>query len=143
MAHKEVALWVEQVSKPIEQLTLGCLIEIDHDVPTEDDVKGAMHGPGVYEVELTERDEFLQGWNDPHQTGVHPLSLTEPALQVCRRQPLDPLSAIHTSLGCGQDIRVDIGGQNLHVPLLRVWEDCLAHHGHRIRFFPSRATRRP
>src|SRR5262245_60745112 len=104
MAHKEVAVWVEQASKPIEQLVLGRLIEVDHDVPTEDDVKGATHGPGVYEVELTERDEFLQGWNDTHQAGVHPQPLTEPALQVCRRQPLDPLSAIYTSLGCGQDM---------------------------------------
>src|SRR5438552_2093827 len=142
MAHKEVAVWVEQVSEPIEQLALGCLVEVNHDVPTEDNVKGSTHGPGVYEVELTEPDEFLQGWHNTHQAGVHPLSLPEPALQVGWRQPLDPLSAIHTVLSCGQDMRVNIGGQNLHVPRLRVWEDCLAHHGKRIGLFPSRAARR-
>src|SRR4249919_1000538 len=116
MAHEEIPVWVEQVSKPLEQLALGCLVEVDHDVPTEDQVKGSAHGPGVYEVELTERDEFLQGWNDTHQASVHPLSLTEPALQMGWRQPLDPLSAIHTALGGGQDMRIDISGQNLRVP---------------------------
>src|SRR5437870_2475078 len=141
MTHKEVAVWGKQVSKPIEQLALGYLIEVDHDVPTEDDVKGATHGPGVYEVELMERDAFLQGWHDTHQARVRPVPLPEPALQVCWRQPLDPLSAIHPSLGCIQDMRVNIGGQNLHVPRLRVWEDCVAHHGKRIGLFPSRAAR--
>jgi hypothetical protein len=82
MAHKEVAVWLEQVSKPLEQLALGCLIEVDHHVPTEDDVKGPAHGPGAYEVELAERNEFLQGWNNTHQTSVRSLSLTEPALPV-------------------------------------------------------------
>jgi hypothetical protein len=48
------------INKPLEQLTLGCLVEVDHDVPTEDQVKGSAHGPGVYEVELTERDEFCR-----------------------------------------------------------------------------------
>jgi hypothetical protein len=28
-----------------------------HNVPTEDQVKGSTPGPGVYEVELTERDK--------------------------------------------------------------------------------------
>jgi hypothetical protein len=82
MAHQEIPVWGEQVSKLIEQLALSCLIEVDHDVSKEDDVKGTTHGPGVYEVELTERDKFPQGRNDAHQAGVHPVSLIEPVLQV-------------------------------------------------------------
>src|SRR5215471_20304666 len=143
MAHKEITVWVEQVSKPLEQLALGGLIEVNHHIPTEDDVKGPAHGPGVYKVELTERDELLQGWYNTHQTSVRPLSLTEPALQVFWCEPLQPLSAIDTAPGCGQDVRVDIRGQNLYVPPLGIREDGLAHHGHGIGLFPSRAACRP
>src|SRR6185437_3033182 len=46
-----------QVRYAAEQLALGILIEVDHDVPAEDDIQWSLHRQAVHEIELSESDE--------------------------------------------------------------------------------------
>src|SRR4051812_13677430 len=47
----------QQVDETAGELSPGLTVEVDQDIPAEDGVEGAAHGPGADQIEVLERHE--------------------------------------------------------------------------------------
>src|SRR5262249_45638643 len=114
MADEEISACVQTVIELVDETFLFGLVEIDHDVPAEDDVVAARKEFGfqIMEVEL---DEFLQLW----LYGVLIAGLFEIAEAAGVIHGFHLLLDVQTFLACAQAGIADVRRKNFELPRRR------------------------
>src|SRR5262249_50057469 len=111
MADEEISACVQTVIELVDETFLFGLVEIDHDVPAEDDVVAARKEFGfpIMEVEL---DELLQLW----ASGVLIPALFEIAEAAGVIHGFHLLLGVETFLACAQAGIADVRRENFQLP---------------------------
>jgi hypothetical protein len=141
MAGKEEALGGEDVEEPFDEALLGGFVEVDHDVATEDEVEGAVKGPGFDEVEMGEADHLADdgcGFDDGRVFGMGIEEVPE------LRGDGDGAAAVVEAFAGGlQDAVGDIGGEDTGIGAAPLGggglEEFLDDHGNGVGFFAGGA----
>lgn len=110
VAEKEMSIMAECFEKARPEAGLRHEIELDHHVPTEDNIKASPHRPGCKQVELVEVDEVLQfGFCGEHR--LLPASIPiEIGLPQSFRDAIHQPRSIAAASGKADDLWVDIRG---------------------------------
>jgi len=112
MAHEEIASGLQAGSKAIDELGLGLVTEIDHDVSTEDHIESADVGQGLDEIDAAVFDHVYDFRSHPVPTIPVTLAAQKVSPQPRSECLLKPLCGVCAFPSSFQGVSGDIGGKN-------------------------------
>ena len=136
MADKKVTAAFQRIMKFVNQFILRFLIEIDHDVPAEDDVEPEIRRWRLHEIETAEIYKLPYFRLDPEEAGGGPGAVLKIATEDIFRQLFDLFFGVDTVHGGLQDPGGNIRGRYFNVSDV-VSQGFFDEDRQGIRFFPG------
>ncbi len=133
----------QQVGETGPDAHLGRLVEVDDDVAAEDNVELSLERPLGHQVELVVGDQALQAVIDLMLAATVDLDLLEPLLAQRRRNGFERLIIIGALTRDREDLRIDVGREDLEIVIEHVGEGLKDRQRDRIGFLAVRTGGRP
>ena len=143
MAHEEIASRFQACSKAIDELGLGLVTEIDHDVAAEDHIKPADVGQGLNEIDAAIFDHIHNFWS--HPVPAIPVTL---AAQKVFPQPrseylLEPLCRICAFTCSFEGVCGNIGSEDAWSASTASFEELIRNESNGVWFLTRRTGSAP
>src|SRR6185437_4766017 len=143
MAEEEQVAGTLQPGDAREELSLGVLVEVDHHVPAENRIQRSSHRQSVDEIELLESDQRSDFRRDLPADAAGLLPLGEEPLQALGGDIAHPLRGIDSAARALEDLRVEVRGEDPHVPTTGVRQRLEHGHGDGVGLLARGAPRGP
>jgi len=143
MSDKQVTSGLQAFCEAIDELCLGLVAEIDHDVSAEDDIESADVGPGldqIYSLKVDHVDDFR-----PHSIPAIPMAFAaqEMLAKPWNRCVLEPLSRVCAIASRFKSACGDIGSKNMRQSFAASLEVFAGDQRDGVRFLAAGASCAP